>query len=37
MTPAAVRQLQDLRRQLFNPPTVEEVPTDSSEPVTAAA
>lgn len=37
MTPAAVRQLQDLRRQLFHPATAKEVPTDSSEPVTAAA
>jgi transposase-like protein len=37
MTPAAVRQLQDLRRQLFSPTTVEEVPTESTEAVTTAA
>lgn len=37
MTPAAVRQLQDLRRQLFDPPAIEEVPTHSIESVTAAA
>jgi hypothetical protein len=37
MTPGAVRQLQDLRRQLFGPTTVEEVPTESTETVTAAA
>ena len=37
MTPVAVRQLQDLRRQLFNPTAMEEVPIDSTETVTAAA
>jgi hypothetical protein len=37
MTPVAVRQLQDLRRQLFSPTTVEEVPKESDEAVTAAA
>ncbi|MDQ6724707.1 MAG: hypothetical protein M3066_00800 [Actinomycetota bacterium] len=37
MTPVAVRQLQDLRRQLFNPTTAGEVPTESTEAVTAAA
>ena len=37
MTPVAVRQLHELRRQLFSPTTVEEVPTDSTEAVTAAA
>ena len=37
MTPVAVRQLQDLRRQLFNPTTAKEVPTESTEAVTAAA
>jgi putative transposase len=37
MTPVAVRQLQDLRRQLFSPTTAEEVPIDSAETVTAAA
>ena len=37
MTPAAVRQLQDLRRQLFNPTTAEDVATESTEAVTAAA
>jgi len=37
MTPVAVRQLQDLRRQLFSPMNVEEVPTESTEAVTAAA
>jgi transposase-like protein len=37
MTPVAVRQLQDLRRQLFSPTTTEEVPTESPETVTAAA
>jgi putative transposase len=37
MTPVAVRQLQDLRRQLFNPTTAEGVPTESAETVTAAA
>jgi putative transposase len=34
MTPAGVRLLQDLRRQLTNPPTVEEV---IDQPVTTAA
>jgi putative transposase len=37
MTPVAVRQLQDLRRQLFSPTATEEVPTESTETVTAAA
>jgi putative transposase len=37
MTPVAVRQLQHLRRQLFSPTSVEEVPKESSEAVTAAA
>ena len=37
MTPVAVHQLQDLRRQLFNPITLEEVPRESTEAVTAAA
>jgi transposase-like protein len=37
MTPVAVRQLQDLRRQLFSPTTAEEVPKESTETVTAAA
>lgn len=37
MTPVAVRQLQDLRRQLFNPTTIEEVPKQSTDAVTAAA
>ncbi|MFN2506031.1 MAG: IS256 family transposase [Acidimicrobiales bacterium] len=37
MTPVAVRQLQDLRRQLFNPTTAEEVPTESPDAVTVAA
>jgi putative transposase len=37
MTPVAVRQLQDLRRQLFSPTTAEEVTTEPIEAVTAAA
>jgi transposase-like protein len=37
MTPVAVRQLQELRRQLFEPTTIEEVPTPPTEAVTAAA
>jgi len=37
MTPVAVRQLQDLRRQLFSPTTAGEVLTESTEAVTAAA
>jgi len=37
MTPVAVRQLQELRRQLLSPTTVEEVPTEPTEAVTAAA
>ena len=37
MTPVAVRQLQDLRRQLFSPTTAGEVPTEPTEAVTAAA
>ena len=37
MTPGAVRQLQDLRRQLFSPTILEEVPTGSTEAVTTAA
>jgi len=36
MTPATVRQLQQLRRQLFNPPVIEEVIIES-EVVTPAA
>ena len=37
MTPVAVRRLQDLRRQLFSPTAIEEVPTESTGTVTAAA
>ena len=37
MTPGAVRQLQDLRRQLFSPTAAEEVTIESTEAVTAAA
>jgi len=37
MTPAAVRQLQDLRRQLFTPTVIEEVITKAEEAVTPAA
>ncbi len=37
MTPGAVRHLQDLRRQLFSPTIIEEVPTESTEAVTTAA
>ena len=37
MTPAAVRQLQDLRRQLFNPTIIDDVPTEPAQTVTAAA
>ncbi len=37
MTPVAVRQLQGLRRQLFTPAVIEEVPTHPAQPVTAAA
>ncbi len=37
MTPASVRQLQQLRRQLFNPPIIEEVRTDTDMTVTPAA
>ncbi len=37
MTPVAVRQLQDLRHQLFSPTVIEEVPTEPIEAVTAAA
>lgn len=37
MTPASVRQLQDLRRQLFSPPVVEEVIVDDEVVVTPAA
>jgi hypothetical protein len=37
MTPVAVRLLRDLRRQLFSPTTIEEVPAESTETVTAAA
>jgi transposase-like protein len=37
MTPVAVRQLQDLRRQLFSPSPVEEAPTEPIEAVIAAA
>jgi hypothetical protein len=36
MTPASVRQLQQLRRQLFNPPIIE-VTTDTNMTVTPAA
>lgn len=37
MTPAAVRHLQELRHQLFNPPSIEEVHTETKEAVTTAA
>ncbi len=37
MTPVAVRQLQDLRRQLFSPTENKEAPPTSTEAVTAAA
>jgi len=37
MTPVAVRQLQELRRQLFSANVVEEVPTEPTDAVTAAA
>ncbi len=37
MTPAAVRHLQDLRRQLFEPPAPEEVVRETEETVTPAA
>ncbi len=37
MTPVAVRQLQDLRRQLFSPATVGQASPMSTEAVTAAA
>ena len=37
MTPAAVRQLQDLRRQLFTPTVIDDVPTEPASTVTAAA
>ena len=37
MTPVAVRHLQDLRRQLFSPTAIEEVPSESTGTVTAAA
>lgn len=37
MTPAAVRHLQDLRRQLFSNEPAEHVPATSTEPVTPAA
>ncbi len=37
MTPAAVRQLQELRAQLFDPPTTEEVITTVDEAVIPAA
>ena len=37
MTPAAVRQLQDLRRQLFNPTIIDDIPTEPAQTVTAAA
>jgi transposase-like protein len=37
MTPVAVRQLQEVRRQLFSPSIVEEVPTEPTDAVTAAA
>lgn len=37
MTPVAVRQLQDLRRQLFSAEPAKQEPAPSTEPVTAAA
>ena len=37
MTPAVVRQLQELRRQLFNPTVPEEVIIESEGTVTPAA
>ena len=37
MTPAAVRHLQEIRRQLLHPPTDNKVTTDTDENVTAAA
>ncbi|MHB1534639.1 MAG: IS256 family transposase [Acidimicrobiales bacterium] len=37
MTPVTVRQLQELRRQLLDPPTAEEVTTPRTDRVTAAA
>ncbi len=37
MTPASARQLQELRRQLFNPPAIDEVNTDPEVAVTPAA
>ena len=37
MTPAAVRQLQDLRRQLLTPTVIDDVPTEPAPTVTAAA
>ena len=37
MTPAAVPQLQELRRQPFGPPTIEEVTTSTDTTVTTAA
>jgi putative transposase len=38
MTPTTVRQLQELRRQLFNPPDIEKESTiDTDEAVTPAA
>ena len=37
MTPVAVRQLQDLRRQLFSPTTAGEVAIETTEAVTTAA
>lgn len=37
MTPAAVRQLQELRAQLFGPTTAEEVITTGAEAVMPAA
>jgi putative transposase len=37
MTPAAVRHLQELRSQLFDPPSIEEVAGETDEAVTPAA
>ncbi len=37
MTPAAVRQLQELRRQLLDPPTAEDPARQLGQPVTAVA
>jgi hypothetical protein len=37
MTPSTVRQLQELRRQLLDPPTAEDPAGQLDEPVTAVA